>query len=115
MTSTLVSQDETGEKFYQTLLARWEDASNVGRVSILAVMGPAASTTEPQIELPAGALRYQGWSGSAWVDGPATPQNGVYWYRCMVTQASALHVRSLRQAEAFADAYLVYAYLSAAT
>jgi len=115
MTSTLLEQGETEEKYYGTLLVRWAEASNVGRVSILAVMGPAAVTAEPQIESPAGTQRYQGWNGSTWVDGPATPQNGVCWYRCMVTQASALHVRSLRQTEAFADAYLVYAYLGAAT
>jgi hypothetical protein len=115
MMSALVMSDEAEEKWYQTLLARWEDSPSVGRLSILAVMGPAASTTEPQIESPAGTQRYQGWNGSAWVDGPAAPQNGIYWYRCMVTHASALHVRSLRQTEAFADSYVIHAYLGAAT
>ena len=70
--------DENADEYHQTILADWGDASAAGPVSILAVGGPGASAVDPQLESPDGSQPYQGWTGTAWENGPATKRNVIY-------------------------------------
>ncbi|MCA9687067.1 MAG: hypothetical protein KC457_33180, partial [Myxococcales bacterium] len=54
------------------------------------IVGPGAPHYVPHVRSSVGEHAYQGWDGTAWIDGPATPQDGVCWYRCEVSQLRAL-------------------------
>ena len=60
----------------------------------LAEQLPARSAL--QIIAPGANSNYQGWNGTSWVNGPAAPQDGVFWNRAVAARASLLFAKTNR-------------------
>ncbi len=109
------SIDESG---LLTVIARGSTAA-VSGVSYVCVGGPGAGDVDVAVYPPStnGATQYQGWNGSTFVNGPATPVGGYYWYRLALTWAepftdpgAVFYAKTYRAARGAARPFVVWAY-----
>ncbi len=84
-------------------------------VSLVAISGPGASLVDVAVYTDGtGAdVKYQGWNGSGWSDGPAISSDGVYWYRAEVKpSATVFYAATYHQSGGTGEAFDLWAFQS---
>ena len=109
-TASMTSVVSTG---LQSIVMKWEQGTAASAISILALVGSSASLVTPAISGNDQRSKYQGWDGTAWVDGPAVECKGVHWYRCVVTALGTFFAKTYRQSTTGVAPFTIHAFVAA--